>query len=299
MPTSKNKALGVFFLVAFGLTWLVQVLLAVVLRDKSLVPQEMRSMVLSLSAPLLMWPPAIGAFVARRFVEKTPLAEPGLKLPPPKWLLVSWLFPLALVFAAMAASLPINPIDPWITPLREAFEKVGKEPPIPLGWLVVAQVVAGMTIGAVFNSLFAFGEEYGWRGYLLPRLMDRLGAWKGILLHGAIWGIWHAPLIALTGYNYPKHPYLGVLLFVVFCTLLGIVFAWLQLGSRSVLAPTLAHGVFNAVAGLPLLLLKDVDSAVSGTAFSLVGCCVLGAAVGVLIATGGLERAIREASPQN
>ena len=247
-------------------------------------------MVLSLAAPFLMWPPAIAAFVVRRYIEKTPLDEPGLKLPHWRWLLVAWLLPPVLVLVTMVASLPWNPFDPWITPLREAFEKVGKEPPIPLGWLVLLQVLAGMTVGAAFNSLFAFGEEYGWRGYLLPRLMERIGAWPGLLTHGAIWGLWHAPLIAFTGYNYPEHPYLGVPLFVVSCTLLGIVFAWLQLGSKSVIAPTLAHGVFNAVAGLPMLLLKDVDTLYSGVAFSLLGCLVLGGIVVLLIVSGKLGR---------
>lgn len=296
MQNPKRKGLFVFLGIAFGLSWLVQIAIGLLFRDQHLVPKEMRSMVLSLTAPVLMWPPAIGAFVARRYVEKTPLSEPGLKFPPWRWFLVAWLLPPALVFGAMVVSLPFNPFDPWITPLREAFEKVGKEPPLPLGLLVLAQILAGMTVGAALNSLFAFGEEYGWRGYLLPRLMERIGAWPGILLHGAIWGFWHAPLIALTGYNYPQHPYLGVLLFVVFCTLFGIVFAWLQLGSRSVIAPTLAHGVFNALGALPLLLLKDVDTLYSGVAFSMLGCVVVGGLVVVLIATGRLARVMPQAA---
>lgn len=290
MHLPRRKGLVVFLAIAFGLSWFVQIAIALLFRDRHLVPEEMRSLVLSLAAPFLMWPPAIAAFVVRRYIEKTPLDEPGLKLPHWRWLLVAWLLPPVLVLVTMVASLPWNPFDPWITPLREAFEKVGKEPPIPLGWLVLLQVLAGMTVGAAFNSLFAFGEEYGWRGYLLPRLMERIGAWPGLLTHGAIWGLWHAPLIAFTGYNYPEHPYLGVPLFVVSCTLLGIVFAWLQLGSKSVIAPTLAHGVFNAVAGLPMLLLKDVDTLYSGVAFSLLGCLVLGGIVVLLIVSGKLGR---------
>lgn len=280
---AKRKGLKVFLAIAFGGSWAVQIGLAVLFQNKALVPPELRQLVLGAAAPVLMWPPAVGALVARKYIEKSSLKEPGFALPSRGWLLAAWGLPIALVFLAMVASLPFNGIDFWVTPIREAFERAGKEPPIPLGSLVLLQVIAGVTVGALVNSLFAFGEEYGWRGYLLPRLMERIGALRGILLHGAIWGIWHAPMIALIGYNYPQHPYLGVLLFTVFCTLFGVVFAWLQLGSKSILAPTLAHGVFNAVGALPLVLLKDVDAAVSGTLFSVVGMVVLGGVIFVLL----------------
>jgi membrane protease YdiL (CAAX protease family) len=40
-----------------------------------------------------------------------------------------------------------------------------------------------------------FGEEFGWRGYLLPRLVKRLSVVPAVLVVGAIWAIWHWPLL--------------------------------------------------------------------------------------------------------
>jgi len=115
--------------------------------------------------------------------------------------------------------------------------------------------------------------------------MGLWGPWPGIILHGAVWGLWHGPLVFLASYGYPGHPppYLpGVFLFTVFCILLGISFAWLRLASDSVLPPTVAHGALNATAGLPLFLLKDVDPVVAGPLWSPVGWVVLGLTAGLL-----------------
>ncbi|GEM_PF-3739381 len=56
--------------------------------------------------------------------------------------------------------------------------------------------------------------------------MTLLGFWPGLIGHGAIWGLWHAPLILLLGCDYPGHPLLRVPLFVVTATLLGIAAFW-------------------------------------------------------------------------
>ncbi len=74
------------------------------------------------------------------------------------------------------------------------------ELPLPIGVLVLLQLLA-LPMAAFINLVPALGEELGWRGWLLPKLMP-LGAIPAILTSGVIWGLWHTPLILL-GYNYP------------------------------------------------------------------------------------------------
>ena len=120
--------------------------------------------------------------------------------------------------------------------------------------VVLAQSAFAIMLAPFINMLFALGEELGWRGFLLPRLMP-LGQWKAILATGVIWGLWHAPVIA-QGHNYPGYPIAGIFMMLVFTTLLGTIFAWLYLNTRSPWAAALAHGSVNAVAGLPVMFFK-------------------------------------------
>jgi membrane protease YdiL (CAAX protease family) len=123
----------------------------------------------------------------------------------------------------------------------------------------IFSTVLAFTFAIPINMIFTFGEEFGWRGYLLPRLAP-LGGIPAALIVGVIWGLWHAPLIVLDGYNYPGHPALGVVMMVVFTTALSVIFAWLRFRSGSVWPSTLAHAAINAQAGFGLLLLSKGDS---------------------------------------
>jgi len=124
---------------------------------------------------------------------------------------------------------------------------------------IVAQTALAFTFGIPFNMIFTFGEEFGWRGYLLLRLAP-LGGIPSAIITGIVWGLWHAPLIILYGYNYPGHPLLGVGMMVVFTVALGMIFAWLRFRSGSIWPSTLAHAAINAQAGFGALLLSPADS---------------------------------------
>ncbi len=134
--------------------------------------------------------------------------------------------------------------------LRETLPTSSPLP--PAGFIVALQLVA-IPIGALINIPFAFGEEVGWRGWLLPALRP-LGVWPALLITGAFWGFWHAPLILL-GYNFGEPNLLGLGMMIVGSMLIGVIIGWTRLHTGSVWPAVLAHGAFNASAGLGALLL--------------------------------------------
>src|SRR5207247_5450223 len=94
-------------------------------------------------------------------------------------------------------------------------------------WCLLLASVYAFSLSISINIIFTFGEEFGWRGYLLPRLAP-LGGVPAAMITGIIWGLWHTPLIVLDSYNYLGHPYLGVAMTVLFTVALGMILAWLR-----------------------------------------------------------------------
>jgi len=105
--------------------------------------------------------------------------------------------------------------------------------------------------------IFALGEEIGWRGYLLPILLKLTSQRKAILLHGLLWGLAHAPLIYF-GFNYGLDywgaPYLGILMMVLVCMVLGTWLAYLTIRSGSILPACIFHGAGNVIGELAALV---------------------------------------------
>lgn len=100
---------------------------------------------------------------------------------------------------------------------------------------------------ALVNSVLAAGEEIAWRGLLQGLLIEHLGIWKGILLLGFLWSMWHLP-IQLFGYNYPENPIVGSLI-ISPLILIGYSFfmGWLTVYSKSFIPAAIAHGAGNGI----------------------------------------------------
>jgi len=230
-----------------------------------------------------MWMPGVGAIIATRLGDKLEFKTLGLgKTGDKKTYLWAWLVPILTVILTGMITwlLRWGKFDSSFTLIKQSLAGMPEVPESTLPLLVAAQIAASLTLAPLFNTLFALGEELGWRGYLLPKLLP-LGEFPAMLISGVIWGFWHAPAI-LQGHNYPDRPLLGVGMMIVFTVLLGIFFSWLYLKTASPWAPALGHGTVNAVAGLPLLFLTGVDLTLGGTLTSVSGWLALAALVGVL-----------------
>jgi len=94
----------------------------------------------------------------------------------------------------------------------------------------------------------AFGEEWGWRGYMMPKLMELMPKPVAILVGGIIWGLWHAPL-TVSGHNfgteYKFYPWLGILLMCLYCVLLNAFLTLLTERTRSIYPASFCHMVNN------------------------------------------------------
>jgi uncharacterized protein len=87
------------------------------------------------------------------------------------------------------------------------------------------------------------GEELGWRGFALPRLLERYSALIASVVLGLLWGLWHLPLVFTEGLGLFGQP---VWLLLADITAKSILFTWVFLRTRgSVLIAALLHGTTN------------------------------------------------------
>lgn len=109
-------------------------------------------------------------------------------------------------------------------------------------------------------SFAALGEEEGWRGYMMPKLIHLLGMKKALIAGGVIWGLWHAPLTFIGhnfGTGYPGFPYVGILLMCVMCTLMGILLTFVTVRTNSIWPAAIMHAVNNASPSILRFYIND------------------------------------------
>jgi membrane protease YdiL (CAAX protease family) len=118
-----------------------------------------------------------------------------------------------------------------------------------VSWRFESDAVINLAINLVIASFFAFFEEIGWRGYMLPKLASGYPRMAPALV-GFLHGVWHLPLMLLTtAYNPAGNRLIVVPLFLAILTVAGILYGYLRNASGSLWPVVIAHGTFNAVLG--------------------------------------------------
>lgn len=136
---------------------------------------------------------------------------------------------------------------------------------IPRYAVIGGTVIAGLIAGCTVKAFFSMGEEYGWRAYLVHLLTGRKFMSVAIFI-GAVWGIWHMPVI-LDGISYPQHPVIGVFMMCLTCLLIGILYLYFLVKSKSVLLIAMMHGTIDGISGIVLLMTdggSDITNGVTG-----------------------------------
>ena len=238
-----RKAITTFLLLAFLIAWPL-FLLPLAFKGADV---QTRQIVTTVVFALAMWAPGIAAIVATK-TSGGSLSDLNLKrLGPKRYYLWAWLlFPiLSLLTGVVTVLFGIAEFDSAFSMVTASLEALPESAPLSPTMIVAIQIFAAITIAPLFNMLFALGEELGWRGFLLSKLLP-LGEWKAIIISNVIWGLWHAPAI-IQGHNYPGYPVLGVFMMVAFTVLLGIILSWLYLNTI-----VLGHQLSRTVLSTPL-----------------------------------------------
>ena len=126
------------------------------------------------------------------------------------------------------------------------------------------------------------GEEAGWRGFALPRFLEKYSPLKAGLLLGFIWAFWHLPLWALSGYS-GLELLRYCLFFIAGITSLSLLMTWIYRQTSNSLVPmTLIHLAYNASLALvgakgiglgPVLPLFEIMAGLTVLAVLIVWAC--------------------------
>jgi membrane protease YdiL (CAAX protease family) len=162
---------------------------------------------------------------------------------------------------------PVQFLSQILPDQTEQFLSMG-----PMALLLVTGVQT-VLLSSFIAIPIAFGEEWGWRGYLQGELI-KMGRVRGVLLLGFIWGLWHAPII-LMGHNYPGHPVLGVFLMMAYTICLGFVLSYAVLKSGSIILVSFLHALNNQIQSFLMMLVYRPHDPVFSFGLGLYGIVCL------------------------
>jgi len=194
----------------------------------------------------LMWTPAAASVVARLVLHEG-FADVSFRIGGGRgWkaIVLALIFPIGvgLISYGIAWTTGLVHFNPQ--PIALAARFVG-DTASPIVIFMINLTVA-TTVVTIFSVRTAAGEEIGWRGYMLTRLIDA-GVPNPVLLSGVIWGLWHVPLILGGVYLAGPPPILSALLWMVTATAFSFVFAQLRLATGSIWPAITLHAAWNSV----------------------------------------------------
>jgi membrane protease YdiL (CAAX protease family) len=160
-----------------------------------------------------------------------------------------------------ALLLPLLTLAVWL-PTSLALGCVAKAAAGTKGAALIADPCALLANAGFYLAIslpLAFGEEFGWRGYLQRRLVSEFGVVNGLVMLGLVWGFWHTPIFYVMG-TYPEQPVLGPFVMAPIDNLLAVSpMAWLYIRSKSIWVPTFTHAFADILWGFAGLLFPSTS----------------------------------------
>ena len=265
MEKSKNiesNRIITFLIVTFVITYVLEIF--VIGRIAVSTDPNIKAISQLLVASVMLIP-SIGVVITRIVTKegfKNLWIKPNIK-GNIKYYIFAWFGMIVLMLIGAALYFIIFPdkFDGNMTYLINMYKSTGQNVSAEtLKSKMYIQVLMAIFIAPILNAFFCFGEEWAWRGYLLPKMMNKFKLLPMLLINGVIWGLWHAPLTALGhnyGLSYAWFPFTGIFAMCIFCIVLGIIFSYLTIRTKSCIPAVIAHGSLNGFAAMAMYFTVD------------------------------------------
>ena len=242
-----KKRLILFLALTFGLTWAIFGLWAGMGGSYLDTEGNVTSMG-SLIAGVAMLCPTVGMLLTRWGTKEgfalrgsgSMMLEISMKRKKWRYYLLALLLPWVYFELGNGLLLLLTP---------EAFTGAALE---DMGTVLFLQPFAAIVNG-VCVSFGALGEELGWRGYMMPKLLKLMDAKWAVPVGGIIWGIWHWPMIYLGhnfGFGYLGYPFTGFAAMCVMSVAIGTILIYVTCRTGSIWPAAILHAVNNASPGI-------------------------------------------------
>jgi membrane protease YdiL (CAAX protease family) len=272
----EEKRVYIFYGITFGLAYLL--VLVLYLNGGLISETELFSgyRLATVITTIYLVLPAIGHILTRLITKE---GWHNLYLKPKlgsswKYWLLAWLgVPLLIAFGALVFFLILPDFfDPELGHVAVSVLNRGialENLAVSLSTLLLWETLQKIALAPILNLPTSFGSEFGWRGYLQPKLME-LGPRKALLITGASWGLFLAPLVSMGytyGYfdiNYYGAPLSGMIMIILACTYMGVVFGWLAYRGGSIWPAMIGYSMITGIAEVALLVSKGVPPLLLG-----------------------------------
>lgn len=252
----ETKRLVIFLALCFGVTWVTE-LFGVIPMYRSGDIDNVKEAADLISQ--IMLAPALSALVARLFTREG-LVKSGFQFnfSEERFLfLFGWFGTsiLALIGAVIYFLVFRDNFDPNMTNFVASYSENAAQAgtqltPVEIVAGVKADLLVKFFTAAVLDVINAFGEEWGFRAYLLPKLFRKVGTIPAMIISGFASGLWYAPLVAI-GYYYGEgnggFPVVNIVAMCLFGTVTGIIYAFLTLRTGSIFPAVFAHSAMNVM----------------------------------------------------
>ena len=192
---------------------------------------------------LLMWSPGLSAIITQLVTEKS-LRGLGWKWGKTRYQLSSLAIPFLYALVAYLV-IWVSGLGKLNTELVGQFLQAHGWLGMPT-WLAVILIFLITFLTMIIPSCFsAMGEEIGWRGLFVPELAKVTSYTKTSLISGAVWALWHMPLILFADYSTGVPLWWAVPCFALMVIAISFVYAWMRLKSGSLWTGTFLHASHN------------------------------------------------------